>query len=94
MTENANDWWGLDDIDAANLRAARGDTMTAGRFNELYPVGTPVNAYPAARPEDDKDCARIATRTRTPAWVLSGHTPVVMVEGHGACIALTHVDPR
>lgn len=23
MPENTNDWWGLDDIDAANLRAAR-----------------------------------------------------------------------
>lgn len=67
---------------------------SAGRFNELYPVGTPVTAYPDARAEDDKGCTRLVTRTRTAAWVLSGHTPVVMVEGHGACIALTHVDPR
>ena len=28
---------------------------------------------------------------RFPAQVLSGHTPVVYVEGGGGCIALTHV---
>lgn len=68
--------------------------MTVDQFNALYPVGTPVTVYPGFRPEDDKDCTRLVTRTRTAAWVLGGHTPVVMVEGHGACIALTHVDVR
>jgi hypothetical protein len=68
--------------------------VTVDQFNALYPIGTPVTAYPGARPEHDKDCTSLVTRTRTAAWVLSGHTPVVMVEGHGACIALTHVDPR
>lgn len=67
--------------------------MTPERFNELYPVGTRVVAYPSARPEDDRDCTRIETVTRTKAWLGGGHTPVVMVEGHGAWIALTHIDP-
>lgn len=67
--------------------------MTADEWNELYPVGTPVTAYPGFRPEDDPKCTRLATRTRTRASVLGGHTDVVWVDGHGACIALTHVDP-
>jgi hypothetical protein len=62
-------------------------------FNRLYPIGTPAVAYPGCRPEDDPHDERIETVTRTEAWVLGGHTAVVMVRDHGACIALTHVDP-
>ncbi|MBD9700715.1 hypothetical protein IHE56_01125 [Streptomyces sp. ID01-12c] len=62
-------------------------------FNSRYPVGTPVLAYPGCRPEDHKNATRLLTRTRSSATVLSGHTPVVWVDGHGACIALTHIDP-
>ncbi|WP_201305759.1 hypothetical protein [Streptomyces sp. GF20] len=68
-------------------------TAVADAWNAAHPVGTPVTAFPGVRPEDDPDCERLVTRTRTAAWVLSGHTPVVMVEDHGACISLTHVDP-
>lgn len=67
--------------------------MNAEQFNALYPVGSPVIAYPGARPEDIPSATRLVTRTRSTAQVLGGHTDVVWVEGHGACIALTHVDP-
>lgn len=67
--------------------------MNAEMFNALYPVGTPVIAYPGARPEDALDAEQLVTRTRSKAEVLGGHTPVVWVDGHSACIALTHVDP-
>lgn len=41
----------------------------------------------------DKDpCTRLVTRTRSKAQVLGGHTDVVWVDGHSACIALTHID--
>lgn len=66
----------------------------ADRWNALYPVGSPVTAYPGCRPEDDSKCTRLVTRTRSAASVLGGHTAVVWVEGHGACIKLTHVDPQ
>ncbi|BBC30068.1 hypothetical protein SGFS_013620 [Streptomyces graminofaciens] len=66
--------------------------MNAAEFNALYPVGTPVLAYPGARPEDDSNDERLITRTRSRASVLGGHTDVVWVEGHSACIALSHVD--
>lgn len=65
---------------------------TVARWNRLHPVGTPVVAYPGCRPEDGPD-EHLVTRTRSKAEVLGGHTAVVWVEGHGACIALTHVDP-
>ncbi|MFJ1827372.1 hypothetical protein [Streptomyces sp. NPDC088178] len=68
--------------------------MTAEQWNERYPIGTPVTAYPGCRPEDDPNDERLVTRTRSKAEVLGGHTDVVWVDGHGACIALTHIDPQ
>lgn len=67
--------------------------LTAEAFNARYPVGTPVIAYPGCRPEHDHNATRLETRTRSTAQILGGHTDVVWVEGHGACIALTHIDP-
>lgn len=70
------------------------DEFTAAAWNALYPIGTPVVAYPGARPEmGGADCERLETTTRTKAWTAHGHTPVVMVHGHGAYIQLTHCDP-
>lgn len=69
--------------------------MTAEEFNRLYPIGTPVVVYPGIRPDDARNPAnvrRIETQTRSKAQLLGGHTDVVWVEDHGACIALTHVD--
>ncbi|MFC9269015.1 hypothetical protein ACFTXJ_14730 [Streptomyces zhihengii] len=67
--------------------------LSAAEWNERYPIGTPVVAYPGFRPEDDPHCTRLVTKTRTKASTYGGHTPVIWVEGHGAWIALTHVDP-
>lgn len=66
--------------------------MNAETFNARYPVGTPVFAYPGARPEDIPSATRLVTRTRSEASVLGGHTDVVWVDGYSACIALTHID--
>jgi hypothetical protein len=67
--------------------------VNAETFNSLHPVGTPVLAYPGCRPEDFPSDRRLVTRTRSKAEVLGGHTDVVWVDGHSACIALSHVDP-
>lgn len=66
--------------------------MNAETFNALYKVGIPVFAYPGARPEDIPSATQLVTRTRSKATVLGGHTDVVWVDGHSACIALSHVD--
>lgn len=69
------------------------EPTTTAEWNTRYPIGTSVIAYPGARPEDDPNDERLVTRTRSEAQMLDGHTAVVWVDGHGACIALTHVDP-
>lgn len=68
--------------------------MNAETFNSRYQVGTPVFAYPGARPEDIPSAPRLVTRTRTEAQSVGlDREGVVWVEGHGAYISLTHVDP-
>lgn len=63
--------------------------MTAGQWNELYKVGTPVRFWPGSRVVDHPK----VSRTRTPAWALGSGTPVVSVEGSSGGMALTHVEP-
>ncbi|MEV7034537.1 hypothetical protein AB0N99_30450 [Streptomyces sp. NPDC093272] len=67
--------------------------MNADQFNANYPVGSLVFAYPGFRPEDDAKATRLVTRTRTEAQLSASGHDVVWVEGHGAYISLTHVDP-
>ena len=57
------------------------------RFNKKAMVGAPVRYWTGLREGDG-----VVSKTRTEAMVLSGHTAVVWVEGHPACIALSHVD--
>jgi hypothetical protein len=68
--------------------------LQADAWNLAHPVGTPVVAYPGCRPEDDPNDERLVTATRSKAEVLGGHTAVVWVHGHDACINLSHVDVR
>ncbi|MFR0351830.1 hypothetical protein [Streptomyces sediminimaris] len=74
------------------MSATHPGRLSAAEFNAAYPVGTLVFAYPGARPEDAPSATRLVTRTRSAASVLGGHTDVVWVENHSACIALSHVD--
>jgi hypothetical protein len=55
-------------------------------WNEQHPVGTSVRYWTGDRQGDGK-----VSRTRSRADLLGGHTAVVWVEGHGACIALSHI---
>lgn len=64
------------------------EELTAEVWNQLYPVGTPVTAYPGGR-----NGRAVRSRTRTQAWILGHPAPVVAVEGLPRGIALTHVDP-
>lgn len=50
------------------------------------PIGARVQYWTGAR----QGVGKVGS-TRGEPYVLSGHTPVVFVTGHGACIALTHV---
>ncbi|KQX27481.1 hypothetical protein ASD97_24575 [Streptomyces sp. Root63] len=64
----------------------------ADEFNALHPVGTPVLAYPGVRPEDGVDDV-LFTHTRTEVQVSACGDLVLWVDGHGAYINFTHVDP-
>ncbi|MFF1709249.1 hypothetical protein [Streptomyces sp. NPDC058268] len=78
----------------ARLEAQNALHRQVARWNAAHPIGTPVSAYPGARPEDDRNDERLDTATRSKAQVLGGHTAVVWVDGHSACIALSHIDIR
>lgn len=56
-------------------------------WNDLHPVGTEVAVT--------RDNGRVEhTKTRSEAWVLSGHTAVIMVEGISGCYLLDRVKRR
>lgn len=62
-----------------NLRAVE-------QFNEHVPIGTPVLYWPGERTGEGRRSV-----TRSAAWLLGGHTPVVLVDGYPGGIALSHV---
>lgn len=62
------------------------NTRAVEQFNEVCPVGTPVLYWPGVREGEGRESV-----TRSAAWLLGGHTPVVMVEGYAGGIALSHV---
>lgn len=55
-------------------------------FNAQHRVGTAVRYWPGVQAGDGT-----VSVTRSEAWLLGGHTPVVMVKGYSGAIALTHV---
>lgn len=58
------------------------------QFNLDCPIGSPVRYWTMLREGEGK-----TSQTRSEAQLLSGHTAVVWVEDHPACIALSHIQP-
>jgi hypothetical protein len=56
------------------------------QWNAAVPVGSPVTV----RKDSDEI---VETRTRSEAWVLSGHSPVVLLDGIRGCYLLTRCLP-
>jgi hypothetical protein len=52
-------------------------------WNAEFPIGTQVEYHPVINNPQHR-----VTKTRTGAYVLSGHTAVVFVEGVAGCVAL------
>ena len=65
------------------------EQQTVDDFNTNYKVGTTVNYWPGVRQLE----GGIRSTTRSKAELLGGHTSVVWVQGHSACIALSHIQP-
>lgn len=56
-------------------------------FNARAPIGTKVRYWAGLREGDGVEGV-----TRSAAYLLGGHTPVVFVTGYAACVSLTHVE--
>lgn len=64
-----------------------GEAVAAvAKFNTEVPVGSPIVFWPGVRAGAGRESV-----TRSRAWVLGGHSAVVMVAGYAGGIALTHV---
>lgn len=59
-------------------------------WNAKYPIGTPVTRYRLIGPLKEPE----ATKTRSEAWVMGGHSAMVMVEGVAGGVVLESVVPK
>lgn len=59
-------------------------------FNVAHPVGSTIRVWPGAMHDGP---GTLVTIIMPGAYVLSGHTAVVQVNGGHGCIALDHVEP-
>ena len=60
--------------------------LQVDRFNAAYPVGQRVNV------QLDNGTS-LATKTRSKAEILSGHSAVIWLDGIGGCYMLNRVTP-
>jgi len=56
-------------------------------WNALHPIGTPVKRYKLINPLREG----LATETRSAAWVMGGHSVMVMVNGVSGGVLLESV---
>lgn len=59
-------------------------------WNAKHPVGTPVTRYRRINPL----AGAVETKTRSEAWLMGGHTAMVMVEGQAGGVMVESVKPR
>ncbi len=58
-------------------------------WNAKHPVGTPVTRYKLINPLREG----VVTKTRSEAWIMGGHSAMVMVEGVSGGVCLESVQP-
>ncbi len=59
-------------------------------WNAKHPIGTPVTRYKLIKPLREPQ----ETKTRSEAWLMGGHTAMVMVEGLAGGVMVESVKPR
>ena len=59
------------------------------QFNAMYPIGTMVRYWRGVREGDGR-----LGQTTSEAFLLGGHTPVVLIDGCSGSVALSHVEPE
>lgn len=60
------------------------------QWNEANPVGTPVIYWEVAYDIGKPGLGKEAT-TRSEAWLLGGHTAVVLITGVSGCVCIEHL---
>ena len=60
---------------------------TVNSFNAAVHLGRQVRYYPISGQPEHK-----LSRTRSEAWGLGDHTPVVMIEGISGCVAVANLE--
>lgn len=73
-------------------RSPEEEQKLVDEWNRRHPVGTSVRRYKYINP--NREAEPVLTKTTSAAWVLGGHTAVVMVEGKAGCVALASVIPE
>jgi hypothetical protein len=72
------------------MKAKKNQQQLVDQWNAKYPIGTPITRYrlvnPLESPED--------TKTRSEAWLMGGHTAMVMVEGVAGGVMVESVIPK
>ena len=58
-------------------------------WNAKHPIGTPVTHYKFIHPQREGT----ETKTRSEAWIMGGHSAMVMVEGVAGGVDLESVKP-
>lgn len=56
-------------------------------WNAAHPIGTPVTRYKLINPLAEP----VETKTRSEAWVMGGHSAMVMVDGKSGGVLLESV---
>lgn len=64
-------------MNAIQKRRALVQEKIAHAWNAAHPIGTPVTRYRLVDPLEDP----VETKTRSEAWLMGGHTAMVMVDG-------------
>lgn len=59
-------------------------------WNAAHPIGTPVTRYRLVNPLSQP----VETKTRSEAWLMGGHTAMVMVEGQAGGVMVESCKPR
>ena len=65
------------------------EQMLAVIWNASYPIGTPVTRYKLISPLREP----VATKTRSEAWLMGGHTAMIKVDGVAGAVTVESLVP-
>jgi hypothetical protein len=60
--------------------------IQVNNWNAKNPIGTAVYYYPTLKDKTPKQ-----TKTRSKAWIISGHSTMIMIDGVSGGVSLDHI---